>query len=165
MLAERQDFPPNGGTEHDHYSQPEQLQERLRDLWQTHREGMQLPLRQRFEPMSVVDLLPYIAILTVGRGPLDFAYRLTGTELDRHMGRVLKGQKVSEIQAQCAPSSFWDLLAETVTRGEPCARQVGFLGSTYDLRQVEVIALPYSLDGSQVDQIIIGTRFVSAGLV
>ena len=56
-----------------------------------------LPSRAMIDPADIPELLPHVVIDGVRRDPLDFVYRLIGTEVRRHMSQDRTGQWMSAI--------------------------------------------------------------------
>ncbi|PJK28950.1 PAS domain-containing protein [Minwuia thermotolerans] len=117
------------------------------------------PRREDFDPAEVKHLLPNLAVLSVERNPVDFVYRLTGTDVDAHMGGNLKGRQVGEIPNQRAPSAYWTTLLATAETGLPQAREIAYANARGDFRSCEVIGLPYSTHGQSIDRVIVAFEF------
>lgn len=132
---------------------------RALDYWLSTRSERIWPRREDFDPAAVKTILPYLAILSVHRDPLDFVYRLTGTEIDDRMGRNMKGLRVCELPHQRAPSALWNTLRETAESGLPQAGPMTYADARGTFRPCEVIGLPYSTHGQSVDRVILAFDF------
>src|SRR5262245_38400580 len=73
-----------------------------------------LPSRAMIDPIDIPPLLPHIVLHGVERQPLDFVYRLIGSEVRRHMAEDRTGQRMSAIAGQRPPSRIWSNLARIV---------------------------------------------------
>lgn len=129
--------------------------------WEAIRGERIWPLRQDLNPMAIVEFLPNVMILGVERDPLDFVYRLTGTQIDENMAGPLKGRRVSELAHQAGPGEYWELLRATAERGLPCTRPMPYTGQYSDFKRCELVALPLSAEGTCVDQILVVADFIA----
>jgi hypothetical protein len=109
-----------------------------------------------------VPLLPVIAVVEVLRDPLDFRYRLTGTELDLRFGGSLTGRLAGGVAYQRSPGPFWGALAGAAAGGLPSAAVFAYPDMFDGVSSAEVLALPYTAGGSAVDRLILGFGFQAA---
>lgn len=133
------------------------------DYWETKRGGRVWPLRADFDPAEVPRFLPYLALLGVEHEPLDFVYRLAGTEVDAHSAVPLTGRRASEIETQRQPGGIWALLSETAELGVPATRLVTYVGRFQDVRSCEVLALPLSTSERTLDRLLLALDFAVDG--
>ncbi|MDF1720284.1 MAG: PAS domain-containing protein [Minwuia sp.] len=131
------------------------------NYWESIRGERIWPLRQDLNPMAIVEFIPNLMILGVERDPLDFVYRLTGTQIDENMAGPLKGLRVSELPHQMGPGEYWELLRSTAERGLPCTRPMPYVGQYRDFKRCELVALPLSTDGCSADQILVTADFMA----
>lgn len=117
------------------------------------------PSWKDFDPASVKTLLPNLAVLAVQRQPLDFVYRLTGTEVDARLGGKLKGQAVADLPYQRSPSAYWHTLRATAETGLPQTAFITYANQRGDFRPCEAIGLPYSTNGQSIDRVIMAFDF------
>lgn len=132
------------------------------DYWEHKRGGRIWPLRADLDPAEIPRFLPYLALLGVERDPLDFVYRLTGTEVDAYSSVPLSRRRVSEIETQREPSKMWVLLGRTAELGIPATRLVPYVGPFERVRTCEMVALPVSTNGRIVDRLMLALDFVVA---
>ena len=101
-----------------------------------------MPSRVDIDPVDIPALLPYVMLIDVVE-PLDFRYRLIGTEARSVMRRNYTGQFFSEIEGKDASSILWQG-CEVVVRGkQPLSLSPPYVGSE-TLRECENVLLPLS---------------------
>lgn len=128
-----------------------------------------VPLRERFDPVDLPNLLPRIALIETvdiveplgdgdvqgGRG-VDFRYRLTGTEIVRRAGRDPTGKTFSDLYEgdylEAARKTYLDLMAS----GLPHLSERTFSSKDGNqIMQYDRLILPYSSDGLRVDRFVL----------
>lgn len=129
------------------------------DYW-TSRCAGRLPSRAMIDPADIPALLPHVVIHGVRREPLDFVYRLVGTEVRRHMAEDRTGQWMSAIPDQSPPSRIWDNLRQIVETGRPILNQTPYAGPHRDFLRMESVQLPLAADGVRVDMILAFVDFL-----
>ena len=119
-----------------------------------------LPSRAMIDPADIPALLPHVVIHGVKRAPLDFVYRLIGTDVRRHMEQDRTGQWMSAIPGQQPPSQIWDNLAEIAASGRPLLNQTPYVGPHREFLRMESVQLPLAADGVRVDMILVFADFL-----
>jgi hypothetical protein len=119
-----------------------------------------LPARAMIDPTDIPNLLPHVVIHGVRREPLDFVYRLIGTEVRRHMAEDRTGQWMSAIPGQQPPSQIWNNLARIAASGRPVLNQTPYVGPHSDFVRMESVQLPLAADGVTVDMILVFVDFL-----
>lgn len=114
------------------------------------------------DPAEIPALLPHIVIHGVKCAPLDFVYRLVGTEVRRHMAEDRTGQWMSTIPGQQTPSQIWDNLARIAATGRPLLNETPYTGPHRDFMRMESVQLPLAADGGHVDMILVFVDFLGA---
>lgn len=122
-----------------------------------------LPSRAMIDPAEIPALLPHVVLHGVERDPLDFVYRLIGTEVRRHMAEDRTGQRMSAIPGQRAPSRIWSNLASIVETGRPVLNSTPYEGPLKDFVTMESLQLPLAADGATVDMILVFVDFMRGG--
>jgi hypothetical protein len=123
--------------------------------WQRIRRNRQMPTRSDFDPLDVRFALGYISLIEVHREPLRFHFRLDGTKQVELFGidctRRFLDDAMPADHAKMATASY----AEVVDCGEPRyhRRQIAWYER---LIYYEVVILPFSSDGRQVDLLMTG---------
>lgn len=123
--------------------------------WQRMRGSRRMPARADFDPLDVRFALGYISLIDVHRDPLRFYFRLDGTRQVDLFGvdwtRRYLDEAAPADHAAMAGASY----REVVECGEPRChrRKIPFHGRLIDY---EVVILPLSNDGDQVDLLMTG---------
>lgn len=77
---------------------------RLREAyiyWDARRQSKLMPSRTDIDPIEIPRLLPYVVLIDVLREPIDFHYRLIGTQACVTMGRDFTGRFFPRSRATC----------------------------------------------------------------
>ena len=126
--------------------------------WQRIRGSRAMPARADFSPADIPKLLPYVILMDVLRDPLDFRYRVVGTEIDRICARNYKGMKFSELPDKRDPNPIWRHHREAVEARAPVRRELSYVGPDGDVRRIEHCLMPLSSDGESVDHILVAVE-------
>ena len=129
------------------------------EYWRSRGAG-RLPSRAMIDPTDIPALLPHVVIHGVLRDPLDFNYRLIGTEVRRHMAEDRTGQRMSAIPGQQPPSLIWDNFARVAATGRPVLNQTPYTGPHREFLRMESVQLPLAADGVRVDMILVFVDFL-----
>jgi len=138
------------------------LIEQARAYWERCRGARAMPARADIEPGAMVAFLTNVVLIDVLRDPLDFRYRLIGTEVENHSAERHTGRRISEIPGRAPPSSVWDNLAAVAERGKPSDRSVPYVGPLKDFVRTRQVTLPLSADGATVDKLLIVIEYLRA---
>ena len=128
---------------------------RLLAYWQRIRAARPMPARADFDPLDVRFALGDISLIEVHREPLRFFFRVDGTKQVDLFGVDCTRRYLDEVMpaehTELATASY----REVVECGEPRyhRRQVPFHERLIDY---EIIILPFSSDGRQVDLLMTG---------
>ena len=115
-----------------------------RDHWDRLRgSDQEIPRRNDLDPLSIPPrLLPFSELIEVLQDPLDFRYRLIGTEIDRISKESYTGLTVRGIPSQAPPSLMFDLLVLAVQRGAPLCARLPYDGPDEDVLSIRNLLLP-----------------------
>ncbi len=119
--------------------------------WEERRRDRGLPSRADIDPLDIPDLLPQVFLVNVTRAPLDFRYRLLGTQIVRHSAADYTGKSLRDLPEQCPPSRIWSLFQRVVEERRPWSAEVPYV--YIPGKFVEMLATPLSDDGTQVNMI------------
>ena len=124
-------------------------------LWDSKRAGRTYPARSDFDPLEMKLWLGRLALLDVLPGPpMDFRYRLVGTQTVAQYGLDLTGKKFSEACYIGTPAEAQAAMGEFVRIGKPRYRN----DPAQDMRGFasmrERIYLPLAEDGRTIDMIL-----------
>ncbi len=129
------------------------------DLWEGKRGRRRAPARGDFDPAELRPVLPCVTLVDVRRDPLDFVYRLVGTEMVRSYGRDVTGMALSEMQPEELRSLIRRDLSELVETWQPQFTALYFTNPQGHLRAYRLLRLPLSSDGERVDMILLVAEF------
>ena len=128
--------------------------ELVRAYWAEKRGDRLMPARREIDPLDIIPALPNVIIIEVQRDPVDFLYRLIGTEVDKHSTQSYTGHKVSEIPHRAPPSTVWENLMMVTKEKTPSCQRVPYVGPGYDFTETRQVLLPLSDDGTTVDHLL-----------
>lgn len=130
---------------------------RLKDAfayWQSKQAGRAMPGRRDIDPTEMPRLLPYLLLIDVLRRPLDFRYRLVGTEVRNLSKEDYTGRRFSEVPGKGQGSVVWQNCEQVVLTKAPYSRTPPYVGPDRYVRDCESLLLPLSDDGRTVDMIL-----------
>ncbi len=127
--------------------------------WQGKRAGRAMPSRRDIDPVEMPQLLPYVMLIDVLPEPLDFRYRLIGTEVRAIVARDYTGLRFSEVPGKGKDSVVWGNCEEVVRRKAPLSRSPPYVGPEPHLTRCENVLLPLSEDDREVSMILLVISF------
>ena len=130
------------------------------DYWNKKRGSRRMPSRQDIDPAEIVKILPYVYLVDVQQDPLDFRYRLIGTEMDEHMSRRYTGMWMSEVPHQKPPSRIWANCLQVVEQRAPLSGDTPYVGKNKDFLSAEDLIMPLSDDDETVDVLFVTVGFI-----
>lgn len=119
-----------------------------------------MPSRADIDPVENPHLLPNLLLISVRHEPLDFYYRLIGTEIDRHSIQPNSWKWVSEIPHNAAPSRIFSTYKTVVETRAPTDRELPYVGPMKDFKHVHHVMMPLSDDGETVSMLFGAVDFV-----
>lgn len=131
--------------------------------WQGKCAGRSMPARRDIDPVEMPRLLPYIMLIDVLPAPLDFRYRLIGTEVRAIVARDYTGLCFSEVPGKGRGSVVWGNCEEVVLTKAPLSRSPPYVGPERHLRRCANVLLPLSEDGREVSMILLVASFERGG--
>lgn len=126
--------------------------------WQENRRGEDVPLRSTFDPLAFHRYMPRIAIIerSGDDGHETFRYRLAGTEIARRAGRDPTGKRFEELYQDTYLETATQTYREIAKSGQAhFSQQVYPIGDDGSSLRYDRIILPYSSNGTSVDQFIL----------
>ena len=121
--------------------------------WDRIRAGRPMPSRADFDPVDIPKLLPVTILVDVLRDPLDFRYRLLGTEIDRIVKANYRGRRFSELPHIEKGGKLWSDHEQVCRTGRPLRSAVEYSGPDTFLRTLSHGLFPLSDDGVTVTMI------------
>ena len=124
--------------------------------WEQIRAGRRMPARADLDPMAISRLLPYVMLVDVLHGPLDFRFRLLGTAHDRIVAGDYRGRRFSELAHTAPGNPIWNQYADVVRTRCPFSGEVLYCGPDDGLpHRIEHCLMPFATDGDLVDMIFV----------
>lgn len=113
--------------------------------------GRAMPRRDELDPLEMPRrLLPYSELVEVLRDPLDFRYRVIGTQIDRICQRCYTGLTIRQIPLQRPPSGMFDFFALAYERKSPLCVRLPYVGPDRFVEGIRSLLLPLGEDGCEV---------------
>ncbi|MEZ5667469.1 MAG: PAS domain-containing protein [Alphaproteobacteria bacterium] len=131
--------------------------------WETKRGGRAMPARADLDPCEIPELLPHVVLIDVAHDPVDFRYRLIGTNVDHHLWEPRTGQWLSQVPGQGRDSAFWQALADVAASGLPASGRIAYVGPHRDYDSAEDLIMPLSSDGDRVDMLFVTIAYEKKG--
>ena len=138
---------------HEPRFETERLRTALR-YWTSKCADGRLPSRRDLDPPTEVPrLLPYIVLVDVAHDPLDFRYRLVGTEVCNRVAADYTGVRLMDLPHQRPGSRVWESATLVVEQRRPVFSDIPYVGADPDVRRYQDLLMPLSSDGHHVDMI------------
>ncbi len=133
---------------------------RLYRHWETVRGTRSMPSRAEFDPLALPDLLGNLLLIDVMRDPLRFRYRLIGSRLTERVGRDMTGRFFDDVPEPVYRERLYDwhggVEKERAPRAGTTARRLLERWEPY-----EILTLPLSADGTNVDMTLTGLYYLT----
>lgn len=135
--------------------------------WRKMRVGAQMPLMKNLDPVKMGRWLSHITIVEVQRNPLAFVYRLTGEKLETAHGTGIKGTDVRAVNdAVPGLGDTLHLMYKKLTAyKKPAAFRGDLVMNNPDLKGIELLILPVSLEGEKVDRLMSVAHYYEQSLM
>ena len=121
--------------------------------WQGLRQGRKVPARADLDPTAIPRLLTSVLLVDVMQDPLDFRYRLVGTDIDAISHRNFRGVRFSEILHMRRGNRLWAQYEEVAETGRPLWSEVPYVGADPFIRRMLHCLMPLGADGETVDMV------------
>lgn len=130
------------------------------DYWTSKVRNRTIPARRDLDPCEIFNLLPWLILTDVFDDPLDFRYRLIGTQIVAQARRDLTGKRFSELDHAGPGSTVWTDRVKVVETRRSVFSTPPYCGPKAGIASVSEIHLPLSGDGRTVDMILTAVDFV-----
>jgi hypothetical protein len=131
----------------------------LHGYWLTKKKGDSFPSRTEIDPIEMPRLLPNVILVDVLRDPLRFQIRLMGTECEAGYGADATGQSLDTLDFGNRAGDILEDHRNAALSREPLCKSYDFTKwDGHDVR-FELLLLPLSSDGSNVDMLLGGMAF------
>jgi hypothetical protein len=126
----------------------------LYDYWNERRRGRRWPARADINPLELKFALGNLTLIDVHYDPLDFTFRLAGTQFAQRMGADFTGKSVNDIPDPAYRAQVFEIYRKVIDSGEPSValNERDFDGQP---RKFEVLRLPLSDDGKVINMFLI----------
>jgi hypothetical protein len=121
--------------------------------WQTLRRGRRIPARVDLDPTEIPKLLPGVILVEVEREPLDFRYRLVGSDIDVIAHRPFRGLRFSEILHMRRGNDIWAQFARVAETAAPLWSEIAYVGADPFVKRIRHCLMPLGADGETVDMV------------
>ena len=119
-----------------------------------------MPRRCDVDPAEIPRLLPFVMLVEVLEKPLDFRFRLVGTEIDAITAVGLRGQRFSESPHLGPSSNVWNDYVSVATTHRPLTGKVDYVGADRHVRAIRHCLMPLSDDGERVNMVFVAVEVV-----
>lgn len=132
----------------------------LYDYWRARVDETGVMPRDRFNPMEIPRLLPYVFLMDVVHdevgAPRRFRYRLTGTFIDRRVGRQFTGFFMEDIRTGQTLQHLSDLFERCVDNRVAAYATSNLIEESSPISVFHRLVLPITVSGTRVDQMLGG---------
>ena len=135
------------------------LLRRLYADWLAWRGERELPARRDFDPLGIRYIIGKLSLIDVLGEPLRFRYRVHGTENAERLGFDLTGKPLEAWPDPEHRSMVETCFATVVKSRSPLARLREQVFGDGRLWRYEILVLPLSGDGTQVDMLMVAAEF------
>jgi hypothetical protein len=137
------------------------LLQRLYADWNCRRRGREFPARRDFDPCDMAYILGCLNLVDRLREPLRFRYRIFGTEIARRLGIEMTGRLVDDYPMAEHRVHVQHRYAETIAARRPTVVQDDRWMLDKRLHHYELLVLPMSSDGTEIDMLMAGFTFAT----
>lgn len=130
------------------------------EYWNSIRGARLMPARSDIVPEAIVRLLPNVILMDVAHNPLNFRYRLIGTEIDRHSAGNQTGKWITDIPGRAPPSKVWENLEAVIKERRPSTRSIPYVGRHRDFITSRQITMPLSSNGTDIDMLFLVIDYI-----
>ncbi len=128
----------------------------LHAYWSRLRGEQPYPSRAEIDPAAIPSLLPCVFLVDVLRGPLDFRYRLVGSEIARMAQRRLTGVLLADALPAPIVAIYRPLYVSVVEQARPLRLYGGFWVRDRDFLDWEAALLPLGPADQPVNMLLGG---------
>jgi hypothetical protein len=131
----------------------------LYGYWSSRRPGDGLPSRADLDPADIPRLLKHVFLVDVLPEPLDFRYRLIGTDLARIAGRDVTGCRLADAVPRRIYADYFELYRAVTERRRPVRVTGGSWIPRNDYLDWEAALLPLASPEQPVSMLLGGIVF------
>jgi hypothetical protein len=128
---------------------------RLMREWESWRGNREFPSRADFTPFDLKYIIGNISLLDVTHDPLQFRFRIHGTNLALRVNREMTHKSIDDMPGMGRAARIRQQLTEVVERRSPVAYPCDTPVPVFPMpRDVEALVLPLSDDGTTINMLI-----------
>ncbi len=134
---------------------PRDVIEKAMAYWECIRAEVPMPRRGNLDPVDIPKLLPFVMLVDVFARPLDFRFRLIGTEIDAIIADNYRGRRFSTIPHMANGNGIWAQYEAVVRTRRPLIAAVNYVGADRYVRAISHCLMPLSEDRKTVNMIFV----------
>lgn len=137
-------------------------QQTLLDYWTKWAEkNGGIPARRDINVRDVGMHMPYVVVFDILNDPLDFQYKLVGTQVAAHTHGDYTGKKLSEMEGKGPGSKIWGFLDQARETKQPLMKEVPYVGPMAAFMRSTLLFLPLASNHETPDKIFLVSNFIS----
>ncbi|MEX0297967.1 MAG: PAS domain-containing protein [Kordiimonas sp.] len=119
-----------------------------------------LPSRSDIDPPKVGRHMGWVVIFEKQENPIDFKYRLIGTEVTSLISMDYTGKSLSTIPGKGEGSRIWKFLTKTLEEQKPLLEVLPYVGPQEQVSHTTLLSLPLASDGIHPQMVLLTVDFV-----
>jgi len=137
-------------------------QAELQTFWANWRtdHGGDLPARRDMDTRENRRLFSYVIVFDVLENPLDFQYRLVGTNVRKNTFADYTGKRLTEMEGKGPDSKIWSCLNATRQSREFIFEEVPYVGPNQGFVRTTLLFLPLASDHKNPDKVFLVSNFI-----
>ena len=128
--------------------------------WQADNLGL-LPSRRDMDTRHNRLHFSYVVVFEVLNDPLNFKYRLVGTDVRENTHGDYTGKTLRDMEGKGPGSKIWRLLDDTKQSKQPHFQKIPYVGPKKDFMKTTLLFLPLASDHQNVDKIFLVSNFIN----
>lgn len=128
----------------------------LFNYWQARRGDAARPSRADIDPLDIPDILPIVFLVDVEHMPLDFRFRLVGSEFAQKYGCDFTGRRLRDINQHAQYEAILSDYTQCAETGAPLVSRNSFINARGVYWKYERVLLPLGGPSGPVNMILGG---------
>ncbi len=117
-----------------------------------------MPRRGDLDPVDIPKLLPFVMLVDVFAQPLDFKFRLIGTEIDAIVADKYLDRRFSAIPHMAIGNGIWAQYEAVVRTCRPLIAAVNYVGADHYVQAIRHCLMPLSEDRKTVTMVFVAVE-------
>lgn len=130
------------------------------EYWLKKKADRLLPSRQDMQPAEMLPFIGGVCLFDVRLDPLDFRYRLIGTQIVRYLSRDYTGTWMSSLEHQKPGNSMFENFRKVTETGKPSFNANPYVGPHAEFIKIQELVAPLSDDGRTVNMLFAVVDFI-----